>query len=87
MVQEESDWRSFLTFISIRTTRQYEWKNPYTDESKSNDELDINPWEKQLDSTLNVDAKEYKPKRATAAIAKLRISDMAASENIETYVE
>ena len=87
MVQEESDWTSFLTFISISTTRQYEWKNPYTDESKSNDELDINPWEKQLDSTLNVDAKEYKPKRATVAIAKLRISDMAASENIETYVE
>ena len=87
MVQEESDWTSFLTFISISTTRQYEWKNPYTNESKSNDELDINPWEKQLDSTLNVDAKEYKPKRATAASAKLRISDMAASENIETYVE
>ena len=70
---------SFLTFISIITTRQYEWKNSYTDESRSNDELDINPWEKQLDSTLNVDTKEYKPKQTTAAIAKLRISDMAAS--------
>ena len=50
-----------------------------------NDKLDINPRETQLDSTLNVDTKEYKPKRATTVITKLRISDMAANEHIEPY--
>ena len=50
-----------------------------------NDKLDINPRETQLDSTFNVDAKEYKPKRATTVITKLRISDMAANEHIESY--
>ena len=62
-------------------------KTQYTGESKSNDGLDINPRGNQLDSTLNVDSKEYKPKRTTAVIAKLRISDMTANEHIEPYVE
>ena len=52
-----------------------------------NNKLDINPRETQLGSTLNVDAKEYKPKRTTTVITKLRISDMAANEHIEPYVQ
>ena len=67
---------------------RYEWENTIHYESKSNNELNINPPETKLDSALNVDAKGYKPKRTTAAIAKLQIIDMQQTYvHIEPYVE
>ena len=80
MIREEPDRTSSSTLYPL----ELQCDTRYTDESKSNDELDINPQETQLDSTLNVDVKEYKPNRTTV---DLRIFNMTANEHIEPYVK